>query len=155
VQCKLNPSRSSGLHPDAYSALEAITVIHRITQGLNPANQRGNVHYSDGKINGNDYTGAVDISVRCLTEAQIKSLLGRLAEMGFAGWYRKNGQDGWTGPSHIHAVWAGCFLKPILQRQVESWIEGRTGLPGNQLYRFWQAPPYATEKVRTLYEMFK
>ena len=135
--------------------MRAIAITHRITQGLNPAVQRGNVHYNDGKINGNDYTGAVDISVRCLTEEQIKSLLGRLAEVGFAGWYRKNSEDGWTGPPHIHAVWAGCLLKPVLQRQVESWIAGRSGLPGNEPYRFWQAPAVAREKVQTLYKLFK
>jgi hypothetical protein len=81
-------------------------------------------------------------------------LLNRIAEVGFAGWYRNNGQDGWTGPPHIHAVWAGCPLKTVLRRQVESWIDGRSGLPGNELYRFWQAPMGAREKVQTVYRMF-
>jgi hypothetical protein len=89
--------------------------------------------------------------VRCLTSRQIQTLLGRLAELGFAAWYRKNGEDGWTGPPHIHAVWAGTRLKPILRQQVESWLDGRNGLGFNQPYRFWQPAASMKEKVRSLY----
>ena len=64
------------------------------------------------KIGGTAYTAAVDISVRCLNAAQIKNLLGVLATRGFAGWYRRNGLDEWTGPPHVHAIWTGSPLKP-------------------------------------------
>ena len=84
VQCKLNSPKPQGLHPDAYSALQSLALSHRITQGINHSSDRGNVHDTDGTINGNAYTGAVDISVRCLTAVQIKALLGRLAALGFA-----------------------------------------------------------------------
>jgi hypothetical protein len=154
VHCQLNPARPQGLHPGAYSALQALAAAHRITQGFNDSADRGNVHYEDGRINGKPYTGAVDISVRCLTPEQIKTFLGRLAEAGFSAWYRRQGQDDWTGPSHIHAVWAGCRLKSFLQYQVESWLDGRNGLSSNRPYQFWTPTPDMQVKVRNLYRTF-
>jgi hypothetical protein len=152
AQCRLNPAHPNGLHPSALSALQTLSLAHRITQGMNNSSDRGNVHQTDLVISGKPYTGAVDISVRCLTEAQIRTLLGRLANIGFAAWYRKQGQDGWTGPPHIHAVWAGCSLKPILREQVESWLNGGNGLfSRDAVYRFWQPSAELKEKVRALY----
>lgn len=152
TRCKLNPSRPQGLHPEAYAALQRLEITQRITQGINHSQESGNVHDTDGTINSVAFTGAVDISVRCLTPAQTQLLLGRLAESGFAGWYRKAGQDDWTGPPHIHAVWAGCRLKPILRRQVESWLSGGTGLGSDHPYRFWQPSERMKSIVRGLYE---
>jgi hypothetical protein len=154
ARCKLNPARPAGLHPEAHAALQKRSIAHRITQGINHAQERRNVHDTDGTINGKAYTGAVDISVRCLSAAQIQTMLSNLAELGFAGWYRKDGEDGWSGPNHIHAIWAGCRLKPILQRQVESWLAGQTGLGSNQPYRFWQPPAPLRNTVRQLYGKF-
>jgi hypothetical protein len=154
IRCNLNPAKAQGLHPDAYLALQSLAVVHRITQGINHSPEKGNVHDTDGSANGKAYTGAVDVSVRCLTEVQIKSLLARLASAGFAAWYRKAGQDGWAGPPHIHAVWAGCRLKPVLQQQVENWLVGKNGLSSNQPYQFWQASAEMKEKVSTLYRTF-
>ena len=151
VRCNLNPAKPNGLHPDAYSRLQSLALAHRITQGVNHSAERGNVHDTDVTINGKPYTGAVDISVRCLTQAQIKSLLGDLANFGFAAWYRNPGHDGWTGPPHIHAVWAGCRLKPVLQDQVEEWLDGKTGLFSNEPYQFWQVSPEIKERVRKLF----
>src|SRR5438552_16620943 len=69
VRCKLNPARPQGLYPDAYSALQHQSLAHRITQGINHSAERGNVHDTDVTIQGVSYTGAADISVRCLTAA--------------------------------------------------------------------------------------
>ena len=154
VRCKLNPAKSQGLHADAYAALKVEQLAHRITQGINHSPDRGNVHDTDGTINGRAYTGAVDISVRCLSSVQIRELLGKLATAGFAGWYRKQDQDGWSGPPHIHAVWAGCRLKPVLQGQVESWLSGKNGLGSNQPYRFWQPAAEMKKTVSTAYRKF-
>jgi hypothetical protein len=150
-RCNLNPAKPQGLHPDAYSRLQGLAVAHRITQGINHSPDRGNVHDTDGTFDGTPYTGAVDISVRCLTQAQIKSLLASLANSGFAAWYRKAGQDGWSGPPHIHAVWAGCRLKPVLQEQVDGWLGGRNGLSSNEPYQFWQPSQDMKEKLRKMY----
>jgi hypothetical protein len=151
VRCNLNPAHPQGLHAGAYSALQTLQLAHRITQAINDSSDRGNVHYADGTINGKPYTGAVDISVRCLTPNQIKALLGRLAEVGFAAWYRLQGQDDWTGPPHVHAVWAGCRLKPVLQYQVESWLDGRNGLSFNRPYQFWKPSAEMQTNVLNLY----
>jgi hypothetical protein len=151
-QCKLNPAKPGGLHPAAYTALKNLSAAHRITQGMNTSSDRGNVHQQDTTIDGKPYTGAADISVRCLTEPQIRAFLNQLANAGFAAWYRKPGQDNWTGPPHIHAVWAGSHLKPVLQQQVDSWLNGGNGLfSRDQPYRFWEASPGAKQKVRDLY----
>jgi len=151
VRCSLNPARPQGLHPDAYAALQSRAMAHRITQGINHTVAIGNVHDTDGTINGVAYTGAVDISVRCLTSAQIRAMLAGLAELGFAAWYRNDGQDDWSGPPHIHAVWAGCRLKPVLRRQVESWLGGGNGLGSGRQYTFWQPSPQMREIVRGMY----
>jgi hypothetical protein len=149
LRCGLNSARPDGLHPDAHAALSGIEVAHRITQGINHSSDRGNVHGTDVTIRDQRYTAAVDISVRCLTETQIRTLLASLASVGFAGWYRKDGQDDWRGPPHIHAIWSGSPLKPVLRRQVESWLEGKNGLGPNRPYRFWQPDPQAKEEVRS------
>ena len=151
IRCNLNPARPEGLHPEAYSRLKKLALTHRITQGINHSSERGNVHDTDLSLDGKPYTGAVDISVRCLTQSQIKLLLGNLADLGFAAWYRTPGKDGWSGPRHIHAVWAGCRLKAILRSQVEEWLEGKNGLASNEPYQFWQSLPDMKEKVRKLY----
>lgn len=148
AQCKLNPAHPQGLHPDAYAALRSLDLAHRITQGINHSPDQGNVHDTDVTIGGIPYTAAVDISVRCLTEAQIKTLLADLAGLGFAGWYRRAGRDGWTGPPHIHAVWAGSRLKPFLEYQIESWLNGGNGLGADQPYKFWQPSEEMKQKVR-------
>jgi hypothetical protein len=150
-RCSLNPTNDKGLHPAALAALRSIAVAHRITQGINNPAAPGNVHYTDGTIKGQPYTGAADISVRCLTAEQIRTLLEHLAAAGFAAWYRKPGEDDWTGPPHIHAVWAGCPLKPVLQEQVGSWLDGKNGLSSNRPYQFWQPSGGAREKIRILY----
>ena len=151
TRCVLNPTNDKGLHPEALAALRGMAVAHRVTQGINHSTTRGNVHNSDGIIKGQPYTGAADISVRCLSAEQIKTLLERLADAGFAAWYRKPGEDDWTGPSHIHAVWAGCSLKPVLQQQVRSWLDGKNGLASNRPYQFWQPSAGLRDKVQTLY----
>jgi hypothetical protein len=153
-RCRLNPSRPEGLHPDALAALKVESIAHRITQGINHSPGRGNVHDTDGTIGSSPYTGAVDISVRCLTATQIQGMLARLAGAGFAAWYRKEGQDGWKGPPHIHAVWAACRLKSILRWQVESWISGKNGLGSDQPYRFWQPSTEMRDTVSALYRKF-
>ncbi len=149
--CKLNPAKPAGLHPEAYLKLQSLELAHRITQGINHAVEKGNVHDTDVTINGKPYTGAVDISVRCLSPAQIKALLGALTSSGFAAWYRTPGKDGWTGPPHIHAIWAGCSLKPVLRSQIEDWLDGKNGLGYSQPYHFWQPLPEMREQVRKLY----
>ena len=153
IPCKLNPAKPAGLHPEAFSRLQTLELSHRITQGINHTVARGNVHDTDITIAGKPYTAAVDISVRCLNQQQIKTLLGALSDSGFAGWYRTPGKDGWSGPPHIHAIWAGSPLKQVLRSQVEDWLDGKNGLGYSQPYHFWQPLPEMREQLRKLYHI--
>jgi hypothetical protein len=131
------PLLAFGLHPRASDGLRAAGVsAWRITQTIGNAAASAGYHKQDGSVNGHPYTAAVDLSVRNLTTTQIHNLLERLAKVGFAGWYRQDGHDGWSGANHIHAVYANCLMKSVLRAQVRSWLVGRNGLTSNTLYRF-------------------
>ena len=54
---------------------------------------------------------------------QVRDLLERMGRLGFAGWYRKPGYDGWgaTEDPHIHTVWAGCPDAIKLERAMEGY----------------------------------
>ncbi len=145
TDCVIAKRNYDGLVPDALAALHELGVEHRITQTINPGTAPSNYHGRDLAIEGRDVTAAVDISVRCLDAPNIKRLLSHLALAGFAGWYREEGKDGWKGPTHIHAVWASEPLKRQLQKQIASWLGGRTGLVGDARYMYWQ--PTDTEKA--------
>ena len=136
--CKVGLRDGSTLFSDALAALKHISVDHRITQALNPSKAASNYHGPDAIRDGKERTGAVDLSVRCLSEADIRSLLSILTDEGYVAWYRKPGSDGWTEAAHIHAVWVAAPLKRQLRRQVSSWIQGRNGLVGEERYGFWR-----------------
>lgn len=155
ADCPIAASGEARLSPQAFSALIAIGVNHRITQTLNSSTAASNYHGPDLTLNGKTYTAAVDLSVRCLDAPSIKKLLSQLADHGFAAWYRENGKDGWKGANHIHAVWAAEPLKPQLRNQVESWLNGRTGLVGNAKYEYWQPSEQERAKVSAQYAASK
>jgi len=131
------PLLHSGLHPRASDALRTAGVsAWRIVQTIGNAPASAGYHLADGSVNGHPYTAAVDLSVSGLSSTQIRNLLERLAKTGYAGWYRQNGHDGWSGANHIHAVYANCKMKSVLRAQVRSWLLGRNGLVSNTIYRF-------------------
>ena len=131
------PLLKYGLHPRASDGLRTAGVAAwRITQTIGNAPASAGYHAQDGTVNGHPYTAAVDLSVSGLSTTQIHNLLERLAKVGFAAWYRRNGQDGWVGATHIHAVYANCKMKSQLRAQVRSWLVGRNGLVSNTLYKF-------------------
>lgn len=149
--CNLNRPHPGGLYPDAAVELADLGLSARITQALNTTRKAKNVHGADKTINGILYTGAVDLSIRCLKgeeDNQIKKMLHVLAENGFVAWYRKNGTDGWRGDNHIHAVWVRQPLKPVLERQVESWLLYKNGLKSNTEYTFWKPTDDLLEKIK-------
>lgn len=152
ASCAVKPRGIKGLHPDAKAALEKAGADHRITRSLDCDATPANYHGPDTSLGGEQVSSAVDISVRCLDAAAIKQLLGHLAILGFAAWYREDGKDGWKGSNHIHAVWAAGPLKRQLRGQVTSWLAGRTGLIGNATYSFWQASNEQQQAVYSAYE---
>lgn len=153
--CAIAKRSHDGLVPQALEALRTIGADHRITQTINPGTAPANYHGRDQSIGGNDVTVAVDTSVRCLDAESIRRLLSALALTGFAAWYREDGEDGWKGNAHIHAVWAAEPLKRQLRAQVASWLAGRTGLVGDAKYQFWQPSDGERAKVNESYEASK
>ena len=123
--CDLTAYDIEGLFPAMRDSLVALSLEERLTNGLNRSEARSNYHGVDFTLEGVDYSAAIDISVRCLEEDEIRDLLDELSMKGFAGWYRKKGEDGWKGINHIHAVWVAAPLKRQLKDQIKNWLAGR------------------------------
>jgi hypothetical protein len=149
--CELGNYHVQGVIPAMHDALAALSLTERLTNGLNRSKARSNYHGVDYSSNGKDYSAAIDISVRCLSEDQIRSLLDELSIQGFAGWYRAKGQDGWNGDHHIHAIWVASPLKPALNVQVNKWLSGKNGLTSDKDYNFWTPKPDAIEGIRSAF----
>lgn len=135
-----------GLHPDASDALAQIGLdAGDLSQTIGSATASAGTHDKDGVAEGKDYSAATDIRVVGLTTAQIKTRLAKLAEVGFAAWYRWPGHDGWPASEapHIHAIWVGAKMKLSLRDQVRDWIVGKNGLQSHTTYTF-----YTWEKCR-------
>ena len=78
-ECKLGDYHSTGIHPEAESTMMDLDLGHRITQGFNPSAKASNYHGQDSISEGSPVTSAIDISVRCLSDAEIRLLLDTLA----------------------------------------------------------------------------
>lgn len=80
-----------------------------------------------------DGGGALDISVRGKSAAQINQMVKSLRKAGFAAWQRTPA-DGFS--SHIHAIAIGDReAAPLAKQQVQSYFNGRNGLRNNALDR--------------------
>lgn len=142
-----------GLHPRASDALRAAGVAAwRITQTIGDDPSSAGYHHQDGTVNGQPYSAATDLSVAGLSATQIHNLLERLARVGFAAWYRKDGVDGWHGANHIHAVYANCKMKVQLQAQVRAFLVRRNGLVSNTIYTWHHFSNAALNAVKRKFE---
>jgi hypothetical protein len=95
----------------------------RITQGS----------YSRGRLSAGTHSGggAVDISPRGMSRAQIERVVKALRTVGFAAWYRTTNEGPWA--NHIHGVAIGCKdSAPVAKRQVISYKNGKSGLRSNR-----------------------
>lgn len=149
--CVLGNYTVQGIIPAMLDTLTALSLTERLTNGFNPSSASSNYHGIDYTSNGINYSAAIDISVRCLTEDQIRILLDELAMRGFAGWYRKKGADGWSGDNHIHAIWVTASLKRQLALQVKNWLAGKNGLTSDKNYKFWTPNPDALVQIRSAF----
>lgn len=150
--CPSRPLLHAGLHPEASDRLRCAGVsASRITQTIGSAPASAGYHAADGTADGLAYTAAVDLSTRDLSTTEIRDLLQRLGENGFAAWYRQPGADGWPASEapHIHAVFAGVIMKSALRGQVRDFLDGRNGLTSHTIYRFWP-PPADVRAIVTL-----
>lgn len=84
-----------------------------------------------------DAGGVVDLKVRQYTPKQRKKVLRALKRAGFAAWYRREVPGLW-GP-HIHAVLINDpTAAPAAKAQVQSYLQGRDGLAGNNVDKSWR-----------------
>jgi hypothetical protein len=144
-----------GLHPDASDRLRCIGIdAGDISQTIGSAPASAGYHAKDGTADGQPYTAAVDIRTVGRSEAQIRTLLSNLGDRGFAAWYRKPGSDGWPSSEapHIHAVYAGCAMKPELDGQVKDYRAGLNGLASHTRYTFFTFPQAMRDAVYKLWD---
>lgn len=115
----------------------------RFVQTIGNAAASAGTHAQDGTVSVGgveyDYCAAVDLSVRGLNEHQIRLLLQELAKQGIGGWYRHTGS--FANNRHIHCIYFGIKMKPMLQRQCVDFLNDRTGLVGHSHETFFTAPP--------------
>jgi hypothetical protein len=146
----VSSSTRSHLNAAALTALKALGLDQRLTQTLNRSRDAANVHGPE--VVGGNNTAAVDISVRCLADSQIKATLHDLVGVGFIAWYRKPNTEGWgNSAAHIHAVWVATILKPALRAQVADWLEGKNGLKDHRPYGYLQYSDEERESIRIAY----
>jgi hypothetical protein len=116
-------SSIKGLDPVASDALRKAGFSEDdVSQGLGNAPASKGTHLAEP---GSKYTAAVDLRTSGKSKQEINAMVERLRAQGFAAWYRD-----WSGNEHIHAVYAGIPLKDSLQSQVQSFMQGGTGLAG-------------------------
>ena len=143
----------SGLSDAGSDALKSIGLSGAdLSQTIGSDPRSAGTHAKDGlNPDGTPYTAAVDIRISGRTADQIKTLLGKLADVGYAAWYRAPNWDGKNGSAHIHAIYAGVRMKASLQKQVHAWLDGFDGLAGEggrRPYHFWSPTQIREDLVR-------
>ncbi len=149
--CASRPLLRAGLHPEASDRLRCAGVeADQISQTIGNAAASAGYHAEDGEANGEPYCAAVDLRTRGLDHAEIRALLDRLAEHGFAGWYRQPGADGWPADEapHIHAIFVSVRMKAALCGQVRDFLAGRNGLSSHREYGFWRPSDAQLDRIR-------
>jgi hypothetical protein len=125
------PKRPEGMPRIAWAAFMGASTRARIadadtrvTQTIGDHPESRGTHRVDGTLNGEPYCAAVDLTVEGLNHAKVEEWVRQLGECGFAAFYRRPP----LFSEHIHAVYAGVPMKPVLKRQVLSYLEGMNGL---------------------------
>jgi hypothetical protein len=153
--CAKHPTLlKSGLHPRASDLMRcAGLTAARISQTIGYAAASAGTHAPDGTVNGVAYSAATDLSVRGMTDAQVKVLVAQLDGYGFAAFFRNPGQDGWPASQarHIHAVYAGAKMKASLRAQISDFLVGKNGLASHTAYTFYQPPAAVKAYVKSLF----
>ena len=148
--------RPYGFHPAAFKAYilacyRAGVDPDRVSQTIGNAKASAGYHARDGVMMDGviprAYCAATDIGVRGLSDEKIKTLLERLAEVGFFGWYRHTGS--FANNRHIHFVWAACKMKPQLRGQFHDWVHNRNGLVGHGWEEFFTPTQAMDDYLRT------
>jgi hypothetical protein len=75
--------------------------------------------------------GAFDMGTAGYTEEQQQIIGLAFRRVGFASWERHPDEGNW--PGHWHGIAMGCDdLPPVAQQQVDSYLQGRSGLVSNR-----------------------
>ena len=139
----------AGLHPDASDALRAIGITaDQISQTIGDAPASAGTHAVDGIVDGHPFSAATDLRTGGLTDAEIVDELEALGTAGFAAWYRQTGHDGWSGVTHIHAVWVNVGIKRSLRDQAHDYCNWKNGLVSHAIYQFHHFSQAAVDEVR-------
>lgn len=148
----------AGLHPAASAALvQAGVGAGRVGQTIGNAAASAGTHAADGIADGHSYCAAVDLRINnggnFLSDSQVKLLIAKLSEVGFAAYFRNPGHDGWPAQEirHVHAVFAGCPMKRALRNQVHDYLHGKNGLASHGAYTFFQPTQNAQNTIRNLF----
>lgn len=144
-----------GLHPIASDKLRCVGITAaRITQTIGGAQASAGTHLQDGVAGGHPYSAAIDLSVRGLTDAQVRVLVARLDAMGFAAFFRNPGRDGWPASEarHVHAVFAGARMKASLRAQIADFLAGKNGLASHTTYTFYEPPAEVKAYVKRIFD---
>jgi hypothetical protein len=144
-----------GLHPIASDRLRCLGITAgRVTQTIGSAAASAGTHAQDGTYAGHAYSAATDLSVSGLTDTQVKELITRLDAMGFAAFYRNPGHDGWpsTEVRHVHAVFAGAYMKSSLRAQIADFLIDKNGLASHTTYTFYKAPADVKAFVKKIFD---
>lgn len=144
----------AGLHPDASDALRVLGITAaQITQTIGNAAASAGTHAKDGVADGKDYGAATDISVRGMTDAQIKTFLNGMTQYGFAGWYRKPGADGWPASEapHFHVIYVGAPMKLLLRNQCRDFFVNKNGLASHTTYQYVTWTQAQRDAVKAVY----
>ena len=143
------PLLKEGLHPDASDALRALGITaDRISQTIGNAPASAGTHAVDGTVDGVAFSAATDLRTGGLTETEIADELEALGTAGFAAWYRHTGHDGWSGVTHIHAVWVNVGIKRSLRDQAHDYCNWKNGLASHAIYQFHHFSQAAVDEVR-------
>lgn len=146
------PVRPFGILPAAFTAyLSTGLPSSRIGQTIGNAAASAGTHAQDGTLAGIPYACCVDLRVADLSSTQVKSLLLKLWDAGFAAWYRcaNYPEDHWSGATHIHAIWVAAPMKATCRRQVHDFCARpcKTGLASHLPYHFLQPSIEQQNKV--------
>ena len=146
------PYLRAGLHPDASNALQYLKwPAARITQTVGSAAAAAGTHGRDGTASGRDYSAATDLSVRGMSDAEVKDLIEKMTEVGFIAYFRDTGKDGWNGVRHVHAIWPGARMRTSLRNQVADWVVGKGALVSHTPCRFYQWSQCWRDAIKEVY----
>ena len=143
-----------GLHPTASDRLRCAGVsAARIIQTIGSAPASAGTHAQDGTFNGHAYSSATDLSVKGLSDSQVRTLVARLDRLGFAAFFRNPGHDGWPSSEfrHMHIVFAGSRMKSSLQSQIWDFLAGKNGLVSHLKMSFYQPPTEVKDYVKKIF----